>query len=182
MGKGPRLLDSAADIDPMLNGYTPGSGPLFVPGLLGLAAPHWSPDAKGSWHGLDAGTTRRDLVFSVVESIAFRIGEVIEAVKQTGIEVNMLMTDGGLTKSASLMRLVSNVLQIPVAVFEGSEATAYGAGLLAGMACGLWDGTDLQRTETSVRYEPENRDGERELNRFTRWKELVSQQVKEAQP
>ncbi len=69
-------------------------GVFFVPALSGLACPHWDRSAAGLWIGLDAATGRADLVKSVLEGVAFRVAEVLDALGAAG----RLSIDGGLTR------------------------------------------------------------------------------------
>jgi glycerol kinase len=116
-----------------------------------------------------------------VESIAFRVKEVVDAVEREGVAIPFLKVDGGLTRSGPLMQLHADVLQRPVHVFEEAEATAYGAALFAGLSCSLWEPNDIPGEEESPRcFTPDKRRSEREAVRFEKWKELVVSSVNEA--
>ena len=79
-------------------------GVRFLPAFTGLGAPWWQSDARGVLAGITGGTTRAHLVRAVLDSIAFRVRDVLEAIWAGGRKRPVaLRVDGGLTKNRYLM-------------------------------------------------------------------------------
>jgi glycerol kinase len=107
-------------------------GVLFVPGLAGLAAPWWRSDAQGALSGLSLATERGHLVRAVLEGIAAQVTDLVGVIAtDTGMAVDRLLVDGGLTYSAVLMQIQADLLQVPVEVYPSAHATPLGAAALA---------------------------------------------------
>jgi glycerol kinase len=123
----PRELDTAAAGMP-----PPAAGPLFIPALAGLGAPHWAPDARGAWLGLTLATERRELIDAVLWGIAGQVASLATAIaRDLGLPLATLRADGGLTQSRRLMQAQADLLQVPVEVYPSPDATARGIGALA---------------------------------------------------
>lgn len=100
-------------------------GIYFVPALSGLACPHWDRTAAGLWIGLDAATGRDDLVKSVLEGIAFRVVEVLDALGAAPDHI--LSVDGGLTRCSYFLHFLASVAQRRLTIPDIDELTAFGA-------------------------------------------------------
>jgi glycerol kinase len=133
-------------------------GVYFVPALAGLGSPFWAPHARGQLTGLSLSTTPAHIVRAVLEGVAFRTRDVLDAM---GLELEILRVDGGMTVNPFLMQFQSDVLGVPVEVARERETTALGA---AALALGVQPGP-----EPGARYEPTT-DGER---LYARWREAV---------
>jgi glycerol kinase len=131
---------------------------LFVPGLAGLAAPWWRSDAQGALSGLSLATERGHLVRAVLEGIAAQVTDLVGVIAMdTGMAVDRLLVDGGLTHSAVLMQIQADLLQVPVEVYPSAHATPLGAAALARFAMDpdlLLEDAVWPWTAESV-YEPE---------------------------
>jgi glycerol kinase len=124
------LISHAADLDKL--GSAGGEEAIFVPGLAGLAAPFWAPEARGGWVGLSLATTREDLVRAVAWGIAAQVAALAKAIDEDlGRPLERLRVDGGLTRSRVLMQAQANLLQAPVELYPSADATALGVGALA---------------------------------------------------
>jgi glycerol kinase len=130
------LISEAADLD-RIGGGDGGDGAIFVPGLAGLAAPFWAPEAKGGWVGLSLATTRADLVRAVAHGIAAQVAALAQAIEaDLGQPVERLRVDGGLTRSRVLMQAQADLLQAPVELYPSADATALGVGAFARLGSG----------------------------------------------
>jgi glycerol kinase len=131
------VLDSPDMLD-AVGGTVPDSGGVaFVPALAGLGAPHWAPDARGSFTGLGLGTERGHLARAVAEGIAASIALLVRAVTaDLGAPLTALRVDGGLTRSRLLMQAQADLLQVPVLIYRSPDATALGAAALARLGAG----------------------------------------------
>jgi glycerol kinase len=126
-------------------------GVMYVPALLGLGAPHWDYGARGALFGITRGTTRAHIVRAVLEGVAHRGADLVEAAEgDTGVSIGALRIDGGMSANETFVQALANVAQRPVEVSPVLEATALGAGFLAGMACGMWSGLD----DITAAYQP----------------------------
>ncbi|NER52108.1 MAG: glycerol kinase, partial [Symploca sp. SIO1A3] len=112
----------------------------FVPALSGLGAPHWDMSARGAFLGITGGVQREHMVRAVLESIAYQVKEVVEAMnKDSDTAISVLKVDGGLSQNDFLMQFQADVLGIPVERPAILDATAQGAAFGAGLAVGFWD-------------------------------------------
>jgi glycerol kinase len=126
-----------ADLD-RLGGQADGAdGTTFVPGLAGLAAPFWEPNARGAFTGLSLSTTRADLVHAVIEGVAAQVAWLARAAgDDLGAPLARLRVDGGLTRSRVLMQTQADLLQAPVEVYVSPHATALGVAAFARLGLG----------------------------------------------
>ena len=131
------LIRNSADIEP-LAASVPDSGGLFlVPAFAGLGAPHWDPYARGMAIGITRGTTAAHLARATLESIAFQVADLLEAMRRdSGIELRELRVDGGAARNNLLMQFQADLLGAPVVRPATTELTALGAAWLAGLATG----------------------------------------------
>ncbi len=107
-------------------------GVTFAPALAGLAAPWWRPDATASFQGLTLGSSRADLVTSVVQGLAAQVAELADLVAaDLGWPLQRLRVDGGLTRSTVFMQSVADLMQVPIDVYPTPHATPLGAAALA---------------------------------------------------
>ena len=125
------LLSSPAELDALAGTPAAASGLYFVPALAGLACPHWDRTAAGLWIGLDNATSREDLIKAVLEGIAIRTVEVIEALGGEGAQSGMLSVDGGLARSRYFIQFFATAAGRQIVVHANNELTAFGAALLA---------------------------------------------------
>ena len=115
----------------------------FVPAFVGLGTPHWEAEARGTITGITRGTTRAHLVRAALEAMAFSSADLLEAMTRTGgFEVPALRVDGGASANDWLMQFQADVLGVPVERPDMVETTALGAAGLAGIALGVWKGSD----------------------------------------
>ncbi|MFK4546941.1 glycerol kinase [Streptomyces tendae] len=126
------VITGAADLDPVGAAVPDAGGVTFVPALVGLAAPWWRGDLRGSLTGLGLDTTPGHLVRALCEGLAAQVAELADAAAaDLGDPLTVLRVDGGLTRSALLMQTQADLLQRPVEVSALPDATALGAGTLA---------------------------------------------------
>ena len=116
---------------------------VFVPAFTGLGAPHWDPYASGLIIGLQRSTEIGHIARAALESIAFQVTDVIEAMnRDTQQPFRELRVDGGAAANDLLMQFQADLLQLPVRRPAVLETTALGAAYLAGLAVNFWSGTD----------------------------------------
>ena len=108
----------------------------FLPYLMGERSPHNNPDARGTFIGMAMDTSRKDMTQAVLEGVAFAIRDSFEVAKSLGIHIERTKICGGGAKSPLWKKIIANVLNVKVDVIETEEGPAYGAALLAAVACG----------------------------------------------
>ncbi|NEO31519.1 MAG: glycerol kinase GlpK [Symploca sp. SIO3C6] len=137
---GLKLIDSAAQTEQLALQVENTNGVYFVPALSGLGAPHWDMSARAAFVGITAGVEPEHMVRAVLESIAYQVKEVVEAMnKDSEKAISLLKVDGGASQNNFLMQFQADVLGIPVERPAILDATAQGAAFAAGLAVGLWD-------------------------------------------
>ena len=112
-------------------------GARVLPGLAGIGAPWWKPDARAVLSGIHGGTTRDQIARAALEGIAWRVADVVAAMRDT-VEVASLRVDGGLTNEPLLLQLQADTIGAPVEA-AGADATVLGSAVLAGVGAGVFD-------------------------------------------
>ena len=137
------ILEVAAESEGMAAALGDNGGVYFVPAFVGLGAPHWEPDARGTIVGLTRGTTKAHLVRSALESMAYGTAEVLDAMEaDSGVETSELRVDGGAALNDWLMSFQADLVGVPVRRPAVVETTALGAAGLAGISTGVWATAD----------------------------------------
>lgn len=118
-------------------------GVVYVPALLGLGTPRWDYGARGTLLGLTRGSERPQIVRAVLEGVAQRGTDLVEAAEaDTGLTIPLLRVDGGMSDNPTFLQALADATQRPVEVSPVREATTLGAAFLAGLAVGTWGGWD----------------------------------------
>jgi glycerol kinase len=168
------IIGTAPETDALARSVPDTGGVSFVPAFVGLGTPHWEPEARGTITGITRGTTRAHLVRAALEAIAFSSAELLRAMAGGGLRVPALRVDGGAAANDWLMQCQADVLGIPVERPDMVETTALGAAGLAGIALGVWRGTDeFLAGRRFTRFEPRTDAGERR-QRLEAWERAVS--------
>ena len=145
------LIAGPAEMDPLVAGVADTGGTVFVPGLAGLAAPFWAPEAKGAWVGLSLATERAHLVRATLEGVAAAVAWLARGVAEDlGAPLARLRVDGGLTRSTALMQLQADLAQLPVEVYPSLHATALGVAQLGGAPAPAWAPVAVYEPTVSV--------------------------------
>jgi len=170
------IVRTSSDIEPLANSVSDNGGGYFVPAFVGLGAPHWDSYARGALFGLTRGSTAGHIARAALESIAYQVADLMDAVQSdTGIPLQELRVDGGASANDSLMQFQADILGVPVVRPSMTETTALGAAFLAGLAAGVWkelnEISDLPRE--GRRFEPHMPRSKAE-NMRQRWNEAVS--------
>ncbi|MGH8537552.1 MAG: FGGY-family carbohydrate kinase, partial [Gammaproteobacteria bacterium] len=140
-------------------------GVYIVPAFVGLGAPYWDPEARGTLTGLTHGTGRAHLVRAVLEAACYQTRDVVEAMQaDAGAPLSELRVDGGMARNDFFLQLQADLLGIPVARTAITETTALGAAYLAGLA-GLFESTEA----IALGWRPERRfEAHRRTYRFSK--------------
>jgi|688.fasta_scaffold56856_4 glycerol kinase len=134
------LLTDATSSDVVASSVSSSDGVVYVPALIGMGTPHWDYGARGTLLGITRGTTRAHVVRAVLEGIAHRGADLLEATEHdTGLRVDRLRVDGGMSRNHVFAQALANATGRPLEICRETEATTLGAALLAGVASGVWD-------------------------------------------
>jgi glycerol kinase len=137
------LLRTSAESAALAGSARDNGGVYFVPAFVGLGAPYWDPEARGTIVGLTRGTTGPHLVRAALEAMAYSTRDVFELmVRESGLALAELRADGGAAANDFLCRFQAGILGVPVVRPRTVETTALGAAYLAGLGAGFWSGTD----------------------------------------
>ncbi len=170
------LIRQSAEIEPLAASVADNGGVYLVPAFAGLGAPHWDPYARGLITGITRGTTAAHIARAAVESIAYQVADLLDAVQRdSGIPLGELRVDGGAAGNNMLLQFQADLLGVPVVRPAVTETTALGAAYLAGLAVGFWSSPSQLADQWRVerRFEPElpRADAARLQSR---WKDAVS--------
>jgi len=151
------IISGAAQSETLAAQVTDTDGVYFVPAFSGLFAPYWRADARGAIVGLSRFHTGAHLARATLEAIAYQTRDVAEAMERdSGVRLEVLKVDGGVTANDLAMQLQADILGVPVSRPVVAETTALGAAYAAGLAAGFWRDTDELRANwhESKRWQP----------------------------
>lgn len=142
------LISTAEESDAVARACQTSDGVVYVPALLGLGTPHWDYGARGALFGLTRGSTRAHIVRAVLEGVAHRGADLLEAIETDypNVAVPEIRVDGGMSRNPTFIQALANATNRPISVSPITEATTLGAAYLAGLAVGTW--SNLQEIET----------------------------------
>lgn len=137
------LVDHASRCDELAESVPDANGMYLVPAFTGLGAPYWDMYARGTIVGLTRGVNRAHFARAVLESIAFQVTDLLDAMeKDSQIKLSELRVDGGASVSNIMMQIQANLIRTMVNRPKTVETTALGAAYLAGLAVGMWSDFD----------------------------------------
>ena len=137
------IIAASGETEALAASLASNDGVYFVPALVGLGAPDWEPNARGTIVGITRGTTHAHFARAALESMAYATYDVLGTMReQGGVPFDRLRVDGGATANDWLMQFQADVLGVPVERPDIVETTALGAAGLAGLAAGLWANGD----------------------------------------
>ncbi|MDQ3348269.1 MAG: glycerol kinase GlpK [Acidobacteriota bacterium] len=170
------LIAKSGDVERLAASVADNGGVYLVPAFAGLGAPHWDPYARGLMVGITRGTTAGHVARAAIESIAYQVDDLLDAVaRDSGIAVGELRVDGGASTNDALLQFQADLLGVPVVRPAVTETTALGAAYLAGLAVGFWSSADEIAGQWRVdrRFEPAMARADAARLR-ARWREAVS--------
>jgi glycerol kinase len=152
------LIQRSADVERLAASVDDNGGVYLVPAFAGLGAPHWDPYARGLMIGMTRGTTAGHIARAAVESIAYQVADLLDAVQRdSAIPLAELRVDGGAASNDLLMQFQADLLGVPVVRPAVTETTALGAAYLAGLAVGFWASPEEISRQWRIerRFEPQ---------------------------
>jgi glycerol kinase len=146
---GLKFIESSSDIEELAESVKDTNGVVFVPALAGLGAPYWDPFARGMIIGLTRGATDAHISRAVLQSIAFSIRDITDAIAENiGSNVKDIKIDGGASKNNLLAQMFADYLNCKIERPASVEATSLGAAEMAGLYTGFWTEEELDGAMT----------------------------------
>lgn len=170
-----RMIRSAAQSESYCTAVEDTAGVYVVPAFAGMGAPYWNQYVRGTIVGLTRGASKEHFIRATVESLAYQVYDVLEAMqKDSGITLNDLKVDGGASANDFLMQFQSNLLNASVIRPQCIETTALGVAYLAGLAVGYWKDKDEIRKNWKIdrRFHSEI-DADKRAKLIKGWKRAV---------
>jgi glycerol kinase len=170
-----KLVGEASETDRLAESVPDTGGAIVVPAFVGLGAPYWDPEARGTIVGLTRGTNRAHVARAALESIAYQVRDLLDAMEADfGGAIGELKADGGAAASSFLIQFQADMLGKKVVLPETNEITALGAAYLAGLAVGYWENeAEIARNwRVRRRFDPTLAESER-TRLIGRWRKAV---------
>ena len=120
----------------------------FIPAFTGLGAPHWNSEIRGSIHGIQRDSSRKDIITAVFKAIAFQTLEILDALEKDGVSVSSLKVDGGMVQNKRFLQLLSNILSTDIKKPDQIESTAVGAFKIALLGSGIKNIDEIKKIGT----------------------------------
>jgi glycerol kinase len=158
-----KIIETAPQIEELASNVPDSGGVYMVPAFAGLGAPYWNQYARGTIFGITRGTNRNHFCRAALESIAFQVMEVLNAMESdSGIQIKELRVDGGATQNNLLLQFQADILKADVVRPQVTEVTAIGAAYLAGLAVGFWENVEEIQKQWKInrRFQPAEDDKE----------------------
>jgi glycerol kinase len=170
------IISGAADIERLASQVDDTGGLYFVPAFSGLFAPYWRPDARGAIVGMSRFNTAAHLARATLEAICYQTRDVADAMaRDSGVELEVLKVDGGVTANSLCMQLQADILGVAVSRPVVAETTALGAAYAAGLATGFWRDTEELRAnwQEARRWSP-SWDDQQRAEGYAGWRKAVA--------
>ncbi|ONI73736.1 glycerol kinase [Kribbella sp. ALI-6-A] len=169
------IISGASETETLARQVQDNGGVYFVPAFSGLFAPYWRSDARGAIVGLSRFNTNAHLARATLEAICYQSKDVADAMeKDSGVKLEVLKVDGGVTANELCMQMQADILGVPVSKPVVAETTALGAAYAAGLAVGFWNNTDelVQNWNEDKRWTPQWNDEQR-ADGYKGWEKAV---------
>ena len=171
-----RMIKSASETEKYATSVESSNGVYIVPAFVGLGAPHWDSQVRGTVSGLTRGTKKEHFIRASLEAIAYQVYDIYNAMENDlGVKVKTLNVDGGASQNNFLLQFQSDVLLADVVRPKVVEVTALGASYLAGLKVGYWkDIEDIRNNKKIERVFTPSMDLEKRDRRLKGWKVAVA--------
>ena len=171
-----RMIKNAAETEKYATSVESSNGVYIVPAFVGLGAPHWDPQVRGTVSGLTRGTKKEHFIRASLEAIAYQVYDIYTAMENDlGIKVKTLNVDGGASQNNFLLQFEADVLLADVVRPKVVEVTALGACYLAGLKVGYWkDIEDIRNNKVIERVFTPSMDLDKRERRIKGWEIAVA--------
>ena len=168
------LISSPEETEMLAGKANPEDKTYLVPAFSGLSAPYWDSNARAMISGMSRTTGKAEIVKAALESIAYQIADVVQAMEAvSGIKIAELRVDGGPTRNTYLMQFQSDILNGVVRVPEVEELSGMGVAYMAGIASGFYERGVLNNTEKAMFVPQMEKEQVKELS--AGWQKAVAQ-------
>lgn len=169
-----KLIDSSAETEELAKQANPIDETYLVPAFTGLGAPYWNDDAKAIIVGMTRNTRKNEVVKAGLESIAYQINDVLQAMKNdVGNNCKVLKVDGGATANKYLMQFQSDLTQSNLMIPDVEELSVLGSVFLAGLQLGIFNDDVLDNAIEYTVFKPQMNDQTRQ-KKLDGWHNAVS--------
>ncbi len=172
---GLKVIKKSGDVEPLAASVKESGDVVFVPALAGLGAPHWRPEARGLFGGIDRSTTAAHLARAALEGVAMQIHDLAETMRRdSGQEIPSFKVDGGASANDLMMQFQADMLGTEVVRPQNLQTTSLGAAFLAGLGAGVWTSTDAIKKawKKGKVFKPKMKADARERH-LTKWRRAV---------
>ncbi len=172
------LFSSPQEISQRADTVADSNGVFLVPAFNGLGSPQWDPNARGTLIGMSRNTDRNHIARAILESIVYQTADILEIAAHNDIKIGVLKVDGGVSKSNTLLKILSDYTQIDLFRNQSPESTAIGAALMAGLGIQYYE--SLQAIQAIRRIGETINPGQKIDNidqRLTLWKRAVERSL-----
>lgn len=176
------FVESSPEVEALAKTVKDNGGVYFVPGFVGLGAPHWDQYSTGLMIGLTRGTQKGHIARAALEALALQSMDVINTMAlDSGLDLKELRVDGGASANNLLMQIQSDVTGLDIVRPEIVETTAQGAAFLAGLAVGYWKDMDEIKAiwKADKKFSPSGKDVEKLKHNWARAVERAKTWVEE---
>ena len=170
-----KLVETAAESEEVAKSIKNSGGVYVVPAFVGLGAPFWDMNCRGTITGLSRGTGRKEIVRAALESIAYQVKSIIDTIEiEEGIWIKDFKVDGGASSNNFLMQFQADILNVNVERPKMIESTALGAAYFSGLYSGFWkDLEEIKDNSSTDRiFSPKMQEKER-IALYSGWKNAV---------
>lgn len=137
------IISDSSQIERLAQKVSDTGGVEFVPSFVGLGAPFWNPQVRGTLFGVTRGTGKEHIARATLEAMALQNVDVVSTMlKDARIGLKKVRVDGGASANNLLMQMQSDFLGVNVVRPKIVETTSRGAALMAGLGVGVWSSTN----------------------------------------
>ena len=123
-----KLIDKVSESESLSQEIEDSGGVALIPAFTGLGPPFWKANARAAFIGINASTTKKQIVRAALESVAFQMVVYLEFLqKDNKFELKNLIVDGGMIKNKLFLQMIADLLKIEIMVPEIEEMSLYGA-------------------------------------------------------
>jgi len=163
-----KMLKNSSSSEEIIAGLKDTQGVYLVPAFVGLGAPYWNADARGTITGLTRGTNARHIIRAALESMAYQTKEIFDLMgEESQLSIKALAVDGGACRNNFLMQFQADILSVSLLRPAMVDTTVAGVAYLAGISVGLWHLKDvlkikklekvfkplMSRAESKIKYD-----------------------------
>jgi len=170
------LIDEPSETEEMALSVDSTEGVFFLPTFTsGISFPYWDPTARGNIFGISLKTKKEHIIRAVLNGICFRIKDFVNGIiEDTGIDVDKIKADGGVSQNKYVLQFLSDILGMKVEHSKNPETTALGAAFIAGLSTGFWESREQLKSLRKVDkvYSPQIGE-ERRKELYDTWNDIV---------